>query len=88
MTTIAPDEAGLQGLFLSHRKFVGLGEALLGGLGTLELGIVQLEVVQLEVVQLEVVGVAGYLLVDRLTLFGGGQDDPVAVVGDWLCRWL
>ena len=45
MTTFAPDEAGLQGIFLSHRPPVGLGEELLGGLGALEPSIVQLEVV-------------------------------------------
>ena len=44
ITTVAPDEAGRQGLFLSHRPLVGFGNELLGGLGTLEPGIVQLEV--------------------------------------------
>ena len=44
ITTIAPDEAGLQGIFLSHRPLVGFGDDLLGRLGSLEPGIVQLEV--------------------------------------------
>ena len=66
------DEAGLQGLILSHRLFVGLWEELLGGLGTLEPGIVQLEVVW----------VAGYLFVDGLALLRGGHDDPVTGIGD------
>ena len=52
----ALDEAGLQGLLLSHRPLVGLGEELLGGLGNLEPGIVQREAV----------GIAGYLFVDGL----------------------